>query len=72
MTGSIVSRLFRVAFACYVIVAIILNVLLVMQEYIDTKATIRRELEMYRGVFTAPLADALWNMEIGKLELPFF
>ena len=68
MTGSIVSRLFRVAFACYVIVAIILNVLLVMQEYIDTKATIRRELEMYRGVFTAPLADALWNMEIGKLD----
>ncbi|HUN39797.1 MAG TPA: ATP-binding protein [Acetobacteraceae bacterium] len=68
MTGSIVSRLFRVAFGCYVIVALILNVLLVGQEYVDTKATIQRELEMYRGAFAAPLADALWNMEIGKLD----
>ena len=68
MTGSIVSRLFRVAFGFYVIVAIILNVLLVVQEYIDTKATIQRELEMYQGVFAAPLADALWDMDVEKLN----
>ena len=68
VTGSIVSRLFQVAFGCYVVVAIMLNVLLVVQDYADTKATIQRELEMYQGVFAAPLADALWNMEIGKLD----
>lgn len=68
MTGSIVNRLFRVAFGFYVIVAIILNVLLVVQEYADTKATIQRELEMYQKVFAAPLADALWAMDISKVD----
>jgi signal transduction histidine kinase/FixJ family two-component response regulator len=68
VTGPIVGRLFRVAFGCYVIAAIVLNVLLVVQEYVDTKATTRRELEMYQGAFAAPLADALWNMEGGKLD----
>ena len=68
MTGSIVNRLFRVAFGYYVIVAIILNILLVVQLTIDTKATIRRELEMYQGVFETTLAAALWTMDIGKLD----
>jgi signal transduction histidine kinase/ActR/RegA family two-component response regulator/HPt (histidine-containing phosphotransfer) domain-containing protein len=68
VTGSIVNRVFRVAFGFYVIVAIILNVLLVVQEYRDTKATIQRELEMYQRVFAGPLADALWDMDIGKLD----
>src|ERR1700689_3485567 len=68
MTGSIVNRLFRVAFGFYVIVAIILNILLVGQEYVDTKATIQRELAMYQGVFDTSLATALWAMDIGKLD----
>ena len=68
MTGSIVTRLFRVAFGFYVIVAIILNILLVVREYVDTKATIQRELEMYQGVFDSSLASALWAMDIDKLD----
>lgn len=68
MTGSIVNRLFRVAFGYYVIVAIILNVLLVVQVYVDTKATIQRELEMYQDVFETTLATALWTMDTGKLD----
>ncbi len=68
MTGSIVNRLFRVAFGYYVIVAIILNVLLVLQLYVDTKTTIQRELEMYQGVFETTLATALWTMDSGKLD----
>ena len=68
MTRSIVSRLFRVSFGLYVIVAIGLNVLLVVQEYAGTKATVQRELEMYQAVFAAPLADALWNMDTKKLD----
>ncbi len=68
MTGSIVTRLFRVAFGLYIIVAIFLNILLVGREYVDTKATIQRELEMYQGVFGAALADALWSMDKTKLD----
>ena len=68
MTRSIVGRLFRVAFGIYVIVAIGLNVLLVVQEYAVTKATVQRELETYQAVFAAPLADALWNMDTQKLD----
>jgi len=68
MTGSIVTRLFRVAFGLYIIVAILLNILLVAREYVDTKATIQRELEMYQGVFGAALADALWSMDRDKLD----
>jgi signal transduction histidine kinase/DNA-binding response OmpR family regulator len=68
VTGSIVGRLFRVAFGFYVIVAIALNVLLVVQEYTATKATVQRELGMYQAVFAAPLADALWNMDTQKLD----
>ena len=68
MTGSIVSRLFRVAFGFYVIVAIILNILLVARVYFDTKATIQRELAMYQGVFDSSLATALWAMDTGKLD----
>src|SRR5262249_22737380 len=68
VTGSIVARLFRVAFGFYVIVAIILNVLLVGQEYLDTKAMIQRELAMYQGVFGAALANALWAMDSDKLN----
>ena len=67
MTGSIVNRLFRVAFGYYVIIAIILNTLLVVQLTIDTKATIQRELEMYQEVFETTLATALWTMDTGKL-----
>ena len=68
MAGSIVTRLFRVAFGYYVLAAILLNVLLIAKEYVDTKATVQRELEMYQSVFAAPLADALWAMDIGKLD----
>jgi ABC-type uncharacterized transport system permease subunit len=68
VTGSIVNRLFRVAFGFYIIVAIILNILLVVQEYVDTKATIQRELTMYQGVFVTSLATALWAMDIDKLD----
>jgi signal transduction histidine kinase/ActR/RegA family two-component response regulator/HPt (histidine-containing phosphotransfer) domain-containing protein len=68
MTGSIVTRLFRVSFGLYIIVAILLNILLVGREYVDTKATIQRELEMFQGVFGAPLADALWSMDRDKLD----
>jgi signal transduction histidine kinase/AmiR/NasT family two-component response regulator len=68
MTGSIVTRLFRVAFGLYIVVAILLNILLVAREYVDTKATIQRELEMYQGVFSPELADALWSMDRGKLD----
>ena len=68
MTGSIVTRLFRVAFGLYIIVAILLNILLVAREYVDTRATIQRELEMYQGVFGAALADALWSMDRVKLD----
>jgi len=68
MTGSIVNRLFRVAFGWYVIVAIILNTLLVGQVYVDTKATIQRELAMYQGVFDTSLATALWAMDTDKLD----
>ena len=68
MTGSIVSRLFRVAFGFYVILAIILNILLVAQVYFDTKATIQRELAMYQGVFDSSLATALWAMDTDKLD----
>ncbi len=68
MAGSIVTRLFRVAFGFYVVIAIILNILLVAREYVDTKATIQRELEMYQGVFGANLAAALWAMDIDKLD----
>jgi signal transduction histidine kinase/ActR/RegA family two-component response regulator len=60
--------LFRVAFGYYVIVAIILNVLLVAQVYVDAKATIGRELTMYQGVFESTLATALWSMDNGKLD----
>jgi len=67
-TGSIVTRLFRVAFGFYIIVAIILNVLLVVEEYADTKSAIQRELVMYQGVFEPSLATALWAMDIGKLD----
>jgi len=66
--GSIVNRLFRVAFGFYIIVAIILNTLLVVQEYVDTKAAIQRELAMYQQVFETSLADALWSMDTGKLD----
>ena len=48
MTRSIVTRLFRVAFGLYIIVAILLNILLVVREYVDTKATIQRELAMVK------------------------
>ncbi|MEA2737535.1 MAG: hypothetical protein QOH05_842, partial [Acetobacteraceae bacterium] len=68
MTRSIVARLFRVAFGFYIIVAIILNILLVGQEYFDTKATIQRELAMYQGVFETSLATALWAMDADKLD----
>ena len=68
MTGSIVSRLFRTAFGFYVIVAIILNTMLVVQEYSDTKATIQRELATYQAVFEGPLATALWAMDLGRLD----
>jgi signal transduction histidine kinase/CheY-like chemotaxis protein len=68
MTGSIVTRLFRVAFGLYIVVAILLNILLVGREYVDTKATIQRELETYQGVFGAALADALWSMDRDKLD----
>ncbi len=68
MTGSIVTRLFRVAFGFYVIVAIMLNVVLVAQVYVDTKATIQRELQMYQGVFDTALGSALWAMDIDKLD----
>jgi signal transduction histidine kinase/CheY-like chemotaxis protein/HPt (histidine-containing phosphotransfer) domain-containing protein len=68
VTGSIVTRLFRVAFGFYVIVAIILNILLVVQEYVDTKATIQRELAMYQRVFDTALASALWAMDMGKID----
>jgi signal transduction histidine kinase/CheY-like chemotaxis protein len=68
VTGSIVRRLFRVAFGFYVIVAIILNILLVVRQYVDTKATVQRELQMYQGVFGPALADALWAMDTGKLD----
>jgi signal transduction histidine kinase/CheY-like chemotaxis protein len=68
MTGSIVTRLFRVSFGLYIIVAILLNILLVGREYVDTKATIQRELETYQGVFGAALADALWSMDRDKLD----
>ncbi len=68
MTGSIVNRLFRVSFGFYVIVAIILNILLVGQEYLDTKATIQRELTMYQAVFDTSLANALWAMDTDKLD----
>ncbi len=68
MTGSIVARLFRVAFGFYIILAIVLNILLGVREYVDTKATIQRELEMYQAVFAGPLADALWAMDIDKLD----
>ncbi|HUB16080.1 MAG TPA: ATP-binding protein [Acetobacteraceae bacterium] len=68
MSGSIVSRLFRISFGLYVIVAIGLNVVLVVKEYVDTKATIQRELAMYQRVFAAPLADALWAMDTSKLD----
>ncbi|WP_158932113.1 ATP-binding protein [Acidisphaera sp. S103] len=68
MTASIVTRLFRVAFGFYVIVAVILNILLVAREYVDTKTTIQRELQMYQRVFGPALADALWSMDIGKLD----
>jgi signal transduction histidine kinase/FixJ family two-component response regulator len=68
VTTSIVTRLFRVAFSSYVVVAVILNVLLVGREYVDTRATIQRELAMYQGAFGPALADALWSMDIGKLD----
>src|ERR1700733_9933743 len=68
MTGSIVTRLFRVSFGLYIIVAILLNILLVGREYVDTRATIQRELETYQGVFGAALADALWSMDRDKLD----
>jgi signal transduction histidine kinase/CheY-like chemotaxis protein len=68
VTGSIVTRLFRVAFGFYIVVAVILNVLLVVQVYADTKETIQRELTMYQGVFDNSLATALWAMDIGKLD----
>jgi TMAO reductase system sensor TorS len=68
VTGSIVNRLFRVAFGFYVIVAIFLNILLVGQVYVETKATIRRELAMYQGVFETSLASALWAMDTGKID----
>jgi hypothetical protein len=65
VTGSIISRLFRLAFGFYIILAIILNILLVAQVYFDTKATIQRELAMYQGVFDSSLATALWAMDCG-------
>jgi len=68
VTTSIVTRLFRVAFGSYVTVAVILNVLLVAREYVDTRTTIQHELVMYQGVFGPALADALWSMDIGKLD----
>ena len=68
MTGSIVNRLFRVAFGFYVIVAIFLNILLVGQVYVETQATVRRELAMYQGVFETSLASALWSLDTGKLD----
>ncbi|HEY1931389.1 MAG TPA: ATP-binding protein [Acetobacteraceae bacterium] len=68
MTGSIVTRLFRISFGFYLIVAIVLNLLLIGQEYADSRAKIQHELEMYRGVFDASLANALWAMDITKLD----
>jgi signal transduction histidine kinase/CheY-like chemotaxis protein len=68
VTGSIVTRLFRIAFGFYVIVAIILNILLVAQLYVETKATVQRELTMYQGVFDTALASALWAMDINKVD----
>ena len=41
---------------------------MVAREYVDTKATIQRELAMYQGVFGAALADALWSMDRIKLD----
>jgi signal transduction histidine kinase/ActR/RegA family two-component response regulator/HPt (histidine-containing phosphotransfer) domain-containing protein len=68
VTGSIVTRLFRVAFGFYITFAIILNIMLVGQVYVDTKATIQRELTMYQRVFDTTLATALWAMDIDKLD----
>jgi signal transduction histidine kinase/CheY-like chemotaxis protein/HPt (histidine-containing phosphotransfer) domain-containing protein len=68
VAGSVVARLFRVAFGFYIIVAIILNILLVVQAYVDTRATIQRELAMYQGVFDTALGSALWAMDIDKLD----
>jgi len=68
VTGSIVNRLFRVAFGFYVIVAIILNALQVGQVYVDTRATIQRELAVYQQAFESSLATALWTMDTDRLD----
>lgn len=65
---SIATRLFRASFAIYVVAAIILTALLVVGEFVSTRATLQRELVTDQRAFDTALASALWAMDIGKLD----
>ena len=65
---SIATRLLRVSFEYYVVIAIILTALVVWGEYLSTTSALRREIANYQHVFEAPLANALWAMDTSKVS----
>ncbi|BAE50630.1 sensor histidine kinase [Paramagnetospirillum magneticum] len=65
---SIATRLFRTSFALYVVAAVVLTGLLVVGEFLSTRATLQRELTTDQRAFDTALAGALWAMETDKLD----
>jgi signal transduction histidine kinase/CheY-like chemotaxis protein len=64
----IASRILKVSFRYYIVIAVVLTALVVWGEYLSSSAALRREIVTYQRVFDAPLANALWALDMPKLS----
>lgn len=65
---TIATKLFKAVFLFYVLIAALVVGAVTAKEYIDSRDDVIHELEIYEKTFSAPLADALWALDMRELQ----
>ncbi len=68
MQESISTRLMRSVFICYCVVAIIVTLVHVVQEYRYTQEAIAKELQSYQLIFGPVLAKSMWDLDQERIQ----
>ena len=66
--GSISHQLMRVVFALYCVIALIVTLIHMVQEYRYTQDQVRQELASYQNIFGEVLSEAMWNLDRKRIR----
>jgi PAS domain S-box-containing protein len=68
LKDSIATRLLKVVFSFYLILAVTVTVAHIAAEYVHTRNLVFQELEILEQTFQPPLEQALWEMNYNQLQ----